>query len=1300
MKKRIVSLPLKKRIVSLLLFATMLITLTVPASYAWNGTDPGTHHAAGIGNLYDYDYDNYVPTDWQADIWRPVGVGGGGGVFLPRFSPLDPNLWFAICDMGGAYVSQDAGYTWAMLNFGGTNTVGTGFFFDLNDENVVYAAIANAALWKTTDKGSNWTRIFPHEDRSFTYHRTDHADVWYAPIPGECDKPGCTHENGGRTLENPGDEIPGTLPGANMAKDMVGFPACDPPDGFPYNGSVTFMAIDPTDSNKLYVIVTQLRGSRGGSSVRDHLYYSEDGGESFTQIANDITTYNASAGAPFNLPNFNITTQTRAVTSMIVEPTTGDALIFVGNTAVGANGAIRYTSGGDRVTVPAMQYGGTSLGAIAQAEFLWDGEEIIYYFRASNYIYKTKDMVNFERLLRGTATLPNTGVQAGVTGGVAVSNFDVSSEDVIWYNNGQNVYRSVDGGANWSHVWRGIGSRGNTATDINRWAGFGDEFTYWQDYAVQFGTGWSTGMENQPRGSQADPGVYGGGNNGYLIVTRNGGELWGAPHTHIVHGYDDKGYRIDTFVSTGFNVTTTYGVHFDPFNPKHCFMTITDVGLFQSWDGGYSWRHSGISGMFPAAYRPYGVNAQGQSINDFAGNIGSGDGDSPTWGNTCYWLAFDPLIKDRVYGAWSGVHDCARLRYFPLRDTNSESGVGGVAISDDGGRTWKRVVGAGLPTNIIPMHIEVGPVNAEANTVTLYIATHGKGFFKSSDSGASWKQINNGVSPVTHKYDEGKTPGSGAAYDAAHPNSRYFGRKIVWVDDGTPDGVVYGMIARSGAEFVGEQTGQLYRSVDGGESWVKCAMPKNTGMRNPANYVSDLAYDPRNPSTIYAACWQSSNGAPSYLMVDDLETEGLPNSGGVFISHDSGDSWSPIWGPNRHVYGIQVDPFNPNNVFAVTFEGQMMVLQYEGASSSLYSGEGYDAGYWDIHQEYGFNFRQASSPFIDVNHPDFVFVSSFGGNIWRGPSHVDPKLGALSVCGVDVEVDPNVYLYAVTVDKDVGTADIAATGVYDTAAVDVAGDTELAYGDNLFEITVTNELGTVSGIYTLNVIRGAAPAATASVRAANDPADVKLPVEFDVSLSGKNVVTVELEFAVDSGLLEMAYTEALAGFSAMDSGGGGIKWSIADDGKAVGKMTLVCQSPGDSLGFTSEELEDIVRLFFAAKTTGLAVVELTGFRAYGPEEAGGVVKELNAEIGGASAETSVIIVYSPYDLNKDGVVDARDLSIAALYCQFNSQDSGWDTFVKTIDSFGAGITASMCDFNGDGEVNMLDLVELYLNYGS
>ena len=48
--------------------------------------------------------------------WEPVGLSGGGGMFSPAISPADPNLMMLNCDMSAAYISEDGGRNWRMIN--------------------------------------------------------------------------------------------------------------------------------------------------------------------------------------------------------------------------------------------------------------------------------------------------------------------------------------------------------------------------------------------------------------------------------------------------------------------------------------------------------------------------------------------------------------------------------------------------------------------------------------------------------------------------------------------------------------------------------------------------------------------------------------------------------------------------------------------------------------------------------------------------------------------------------------------------------------------------------------------------------------------------------------------------------------------------------------------------------------------------------------------------------------------------------------------------------------------------------
>jgi photosystem II stability/assembly factor-like uncharacterized protein len=62
--------------------------------------------------------------------------------------------------------------------------------------------------------------------------------------------------------------------------------------------------------------------------------------------------------------------------------------------------------------------------------------------------------------------------------------------------------------------------------------------------------------------------------------TLDGGKTWAQVNSVRVGE--------NRWTTRGLDVTTSYGVQFDPFDPKHIFIDYTDIGAFQSYDGGQS----------------------------------------------------------------------------------------------------------------------------------------------------------------------------------------------------------------------------------------------------------------------------------------------------------------------------------------------------------------------------------------------------------------------------------------------------------------------------------------------------------------------------------------------------------------------------------------------------------------------------------------------------------------------------------------------------------------------------------------
>ncbi len=208
------------------------------------------------------------------------------------------------------------------------------------------------------------------------------------------------------------------------------------------------------------------------------------------------------------------------------------------------------------------------------------------------------------------------------------------------------------------------------------------------------------------------------------------------------------------WTTRGLDVTTDYGVQFDPFDLNHIFIDYTDIDLFQSRNGGKSWQSSS-------------------------------EGIPEAWRNTTYWLAFDPDVKGLMWGAFSGVHDLPLPKMWRGKDALSRY-RGGVAVSTDGGLHWTPTSGGIAETAFT--HILLDPASP-AGRRTLYACAFGVGVYKSTDNGKTWQLKNDGIS-------------------GANP--------FAWRLTRASDGTLYLIVARSNGGLYGQTvgSGELYKSVE------------------------------------------------------------------------------------------------------------------------------------------------------------------------------------------------------------------------------------------------------------------------------------------------------------------------------------------------------------------------------------------------------------------------------------------------------------------------------------------------------
>ena len=201
------------------------------------------------------------------------------------------------------------------------------------------------------------------------------------------------------------------------------------------------------------------------------------------------------------------------------------------------------------------------------------------------------------------------------------------------------------------------------------------------------------------------------------------------------------------------------------------------------------------------------------------------------------------------------------VKWAPMTDSLNVSSIGSIAIApSDPNQVW---IGTGETFVIRPAH------------------AMGDGIYRSINAGKSWQHM--GLEKTGR-----------------------IGRVIVHPD--RPE-IIY--VAALGHTYGPQKERGVYRSTNGGKDWEQILfIDQGTG-------AADLAIDPEDPNTLYAAMWSVN-----------INTWGLNSGGpggGIYKSTDGGDSWVALatqglpGGKNRPVgkTAIAVSHSNPNTVYAL-----------------------------------------------------------------------------------------------------------------------------------------------------------------------------------------------------------------------------------------------------------------------------------------------------------------------------------------------------------------------------------------------
>jgi photosystem II stability/assembly factor-like uncharacterized protein len=595
-------------------------------------------------------------------------------------------------------------------------------------------------------------------------------------------------------------------------------------------GAISAMAIDPTNSKILYATAGDRKAGPFG------LYISRNAGESWSKL--------------IDLP-------ATAFKVFVNQASSEDqrSVVVAGPKFI----RIWKSSGGRDIPVsPGQKITDISVGFTPQ------GNPVFYAIAEERTAFVSDDLgTHWRKIQFGNGDIKQNAIATSLLHPeIAYVSYRDLEDDGLKY---MGVAKTTDTGRTWSLAWKeDINPVGKPGANIHdAWI------------TEKFGSDWAGNPLTISVANQDANLVY-ATDLGRTMKSSDGGATWNAVYSQKSTG--------GGWTSTGLDVTTSYGYHFDPFDKNRQFISTTDIGLFRSEDGGASWMQST-------------------------------DGVPRDWRNTTYWIVFDPAVKGRVWSVNSWTHDLPRPKMW--RRSGVAKYRGGVCISNDGGKTWvKSNDGMDQTAATFILLDPTSPVDSR----TLYVTGFGRGVYKSTNGGKSWTLKNNGIAQ--------KEP---------------FAWRISRDDKGT----LYLLISRRSEDgSIGtDKDGAMYRSTDGAEHWTPVAMPEGANAPNGLaidpkdsnrlylatwaratgehgdgggiylsedagktwkqvldrdRHIYDITIDPRDAKILYAAGFESS----------------------AWISHDAGEHWSRIPGFNfKWGHRVTPDPENPKAIYITTFGG-------------------------------------------------------------------------------------------------------------------------------------------------------------------------------------------------------------------------------------------------------------------------------------------------------------------------------------------------------------------------------------------
>jgi photosystem II stability/assembly factor-like uncharacterized protein len=549
---------------------------------------------------------------------------------------------------------------------------------------------------------------------------------------------------------------------------------------------ISVLAVDPKDSRTVYVVPESMG-----------VFRSTDGGESWTPSSNGLSN--------------------GSVTALVFDPL-DPATLYAGT----MGGIFKTTDAGGSWTAANAGLPGSDLRVTALA-------------------------VDSRRPATVYAAVNNEGIFKSTDGGVlwlavntGLPNFFINAL-VIDPRDGETVYAGLSNAPD-SPVWKTVSG--------GSWSPAG-------------GTGltksWVTGLAIDPINPDT---IYASG--GGIFKSSDCGDTWtalaGIPVTDqplvidpenpaILYAVTGSGIFRSTDggttwmqSNTGLSSISVGTLVVDPLNRRTVYAG-SDSGLFKSTNGGNTWVLKRSGPITDLVIDP----ADPETLYECDGGVDKSSDGGETWqdlpisrSGIVTVLAVDPHNPKTV---WFGSYDITGGPYLPM----------GVYRSSDGGETWSPA-NNGLP--VARNHVQFLAVDpSDSNTIYVsgtsypYVAVPPLDMplnYRSTDGGASWQLVSNGITPIAADPKNG-----GTLYgirDVGLLRSTDGGASWLPFADQLKGKTVGTLVIdpSSSIMIAGSSDGEIFGSTDAGASWTQI----NTGvLMGP---VASLALEPQSLEVVYA----------------------------------------------------------------------------------------------------------------------------------------------------------------------------------------------------------------------------------------------------------------------------------------------------------------------------------------------------------------------------------------------------------------------------------------------------------------